>query len=41
MVGLLKDLVYTYEYRDIITSIWMIILDKEAERFVILSILLF
>jgi hypothetical protein len=30
MVGLLRDLVYTYEYKDIITSIWMIIPDKEA-----------
>jgi hypothetical protein len=30
MVGLLRDLVYTYEYKDIIISIWMIIPDKEA-----------
>jgi hypothetical protein len=30
MVGPLIDLVYTYEYRKIITSIWIIILDGEA-----------
>jgi hypothetical protein len=28
MVGLLRDLVHTYEYRKIITSIRMIVLDK-------------
>jgi hypothetical protein len=26
----LRDLVYTYEYREIIVSIWIIILDEET-----------
>jgi len=29
MVGPLKDLVYIYEYRKIIASIWMIILEEK------------
>jgi hypothetical protein len=41
MVGPLRDLVYTYKYREIITSIWMIILDGEAWRFIMPLMLLF
>jgi hypothetical protein len=37
----LRDLVYTYEYREIIASIWMIILDEETWQFIIPSIFLF
>jgi hypothetical protein len=31
MVGLLRDLIYTYKYREIITSIRKIILDEEDD----------
>jgi hypothetical protein len=31
MVGLLRDLIYTYKYREIITSIRTIILDEEDD----------
>jgi hypothetical protein len=41
IVGPLRDLVYTYEYKETITSIWMIILDGEAWRFIMSLILLF
>ena len=41
MTDPLRDLVYTYEYKEIITSIWMIILDGEAWRFIMSLIILF
>jgi hypothetical protein len=30
MIDPLRDLVYTYKYREIIVSIWIIILDEET-----------
>jgi hypothetical protein len=41
MVGTLRDLVYTYKYREIIISIRMIILDEDVWKFIIPSIILF
>jgi hypothetical protein len=41
MIDPLRDLVYTYEYREIIVSIWMIILDEETWQFIMPSIFLF
>jgi hypothetical protein len=41
MVGTLRDLVYTYKYREIIISIQMIILDEDVWKFIIPSIILF
>jgi len=41
MIDPLRDLVYTYKYREIIVSIWMIILDEETWQFIMPSIFLF
>jgi len=40
MVGSFKDLVYTYKYREIITLIWMIILDGKTWWFIMSLILI-
>ena len=40
-VGLLRDIVYTYEHMEIITSKWTIILDGKTLWFILFSIFLF
>jgi hypothetical protein len=40
MVGSFKDIVYTYKYKEIITLIWMIILDGKTWRFIMSLILI-